>query len=320
MTNYQKPFSLAIITPFYNEESATIEQYFHTMIPILASLTHEWRIICINDGSTNETQQILMNYAHNETRISVINFSRNFGKEAAITAGLKYAINHDAVIPLDADLQDPPSVINTMIERWQQGYDVVLAKRNKRQDAWCKRWCASVYYWLLNKLTNGHIPPHVGDFRLLDKKVVQVLNQLPEKSRYMKGIFSWVGFKTTTICYRRPERECGIAKQSFAKLWKLALDGIFAFSTLPLKVWTYIGLAISSIALLYALWIIINVLFYGSNLPGYSSIMVAILFMGGINLFSLGIMGEYIARIYKEVKNRPLYVIDTMANIKPLEK
>lgn len=285
-----------------------METYFKRVVPILNSVSTLWEIICIDDGSKDSTLTMLKQKSALEPKIKVISFTRNFGKEAALTAGLLHA-SGDAVIPIDADLQDPPELIPQMVAQWLNGYDVVLAVRSKRNDSFIKNLISDFYHVLISKLTNGQIPPRVGDFRLMDKKVVDVVNLLSEKSRYMKGIFSWVGFNKTYVNYERPSRKEGEATQSFAKLWKLALDGIFSFSSIPLKVWMYLGIGISGLSFLYALYIILKTIILGVDLPGYASLMVAVLFMGGINLLSLGILGEYVARIYKEVKNRPLFLI-----------
>lgn len=302
-----KKFKLSIVTPFFNEEES-LDHFFTNITPHLNSISNDWEIICIDDGSSDNTLSLLKERAAKNSKIKVLSFSRNFGKEAALTAGLEFA-SGDAIIPIDADLQDPPELIGQMVSKWLSGSEVVLAMRSSRHDNFIKNLLSDSYHLLISKLTRGHIPARVGDFRLMDRKVVEVLKLLPEKSRYMKGLFAWVGFKQSVVTYVRPQRAIGQASQSFTKLWKLALDGIFAFSSLPLKIWLYVGLIFSGFSFLYALFIIIKTLILGIDLPGYASLMVATLFMGGMNLLSLGILGEYVARIYKEVKNRPIYLL-----------
>lgn len=304
-----KKFSLSLIVPFYNE-GATVAMFFASTLPIVEEVTRDYEIICINDGSEDNTLEELKKYHRKNVKIKLINFSRNFGKEAALTAGIECA-SADIVIPIDADLQDPPDLIPKMINKWQEGYNIVLAQRKSRKDKLFKRVTAWAYYKLFAYLTNDKFPPNVGDFRLFDKKVIEVIRLLPEKTRFMKGIFSWVGFKSAIVYYDRPHRIQGTTKLPFLKLLKLAFDGIFSFSTKPLRVWLYIGLFFSTISFLYASFLILKTLILGVDLPGYASIMVTILFIGGLQLVSLGVIGEYIARIYKETKNRPIYIIES---------
>jgi glycosyltransferase involved in cell wall biosynthesis len=311
---FDKKFKLSIIAPFYNEQDV-IKIFFAAMIPILKGVAPQWEILCIDDGSHDKTLEILKEYAKNNDNIKVLSFSRNFGKEAALTCGLLNATG-DCVIPIDADLQDPPELIPLMVSKWLEGYDVVLAKRTKRDDGFLRSKVADLYYYLLNKLTHGTIPKNVGDFRLIDRKVIDVLNLMTEKSRYMKGIFAWVGFKTTVVKYNRPKRVKGEAKQSVIKLWNLALNGLFSFSTTPLRMWLYIGLFISALAFGFALWLVLKTMLFGKDFPGYASIMVTMLFMNGMNFISLGIIGEYVARVYKEVKNRPLFILKESYGLK----
>lgn len=299
---------ISLVVPMYNE-SEGLEQFFTTVIPILEQIGPLWEIICVNDGSRDETLTQLIAYHQRDPRIKVINFSRNFGKEAATTAGIDFARGR-AVIPMDADLQDPPELILTMVEKWREGYKVVLATRSERkEDTWLKRHSALMFYRLISAMSEVPIPKNTGDFRLMDRQVVDTLKQLPEKTRFMKGIFAWLGFSTTTIYFERPARFAGQTSWNYWKLWRLALDGIFAFTTLPLQVWTYLGAGISLLSFLYATFLIVRTLLHGVEVPGYASTMVVILFLGGIQLISLGIIGEYIGRIYKEVKGRPIYIV-----------
>ena len=296
----------------YNE-SEVIDHFFEAVTPIL-NLLPDWEIICVDDGSTDDTLHRLYEISEKEERIKVIALSRNFGKEAALTAGIDYATG-DAVIPIDADLQDPPELITDMVTKWKEGFDVVLATRNKRDESWLKKKSARFFYKLMSKMSHTNIPEDTGDFRLMSRKVIEQVNKLRERTRFMKGILSWPGFKTTTIYFDRPERKAGVTSWNYWKLWKFALDGIFSFTTMPLRVWTYIGAIISFFAFVYGSIIILKSILFDADVPGYPSLMVVILFLGGIQLLSLGIIGEYVARIYRETKNRPIYVVDDTKNI-----
>lgn len=299
---------ISLVAPMYNE-SEGLDQFFAKVIPILEKIGPAWEIICVNDGSRDDTLAKLIAHHQRDPRIKVINFSRNFGKEAGTTAGIDFS-RGQAVIPIDADLQDPPELILTMVEKWREGYKVVLATRSERkEDTWLKRHSALMFYRLISAMSEVHIPKNTGDFRLMDRQVVDTLKQLPEKTRFMKGIFAWLGFPTTTIYFERPARFAGQTSWNYWKLWRFALDGIFAFTTLPLQVWTYLGAGISLLSFLYATLLIFRTLLHGVEVPGYASTMVVILFLGGIQLISLGIIGEYVGRIYKEVKGRPIYIV-----------
>lgn len=299
---------VSLIAPMYNE-SEGIDQFFHVVTPILNQISEHWEIICVNDGSKDDTLDKLLGHHERDPRIKIINFSRNFGKEAGTTAGIDFS-KGKAVIPIDADLQDPPELILEMVEKWREGYKVVLATRKERgEDTWLKRSSALMFYRIISAMSEVDIPKNTGDFRLMDRQVVDTLKQLPEKTRFMKGIFAWLGFPTTTIYFDRPQRFAGETSWNYWKLWRFALDGIFAFTTLPLQVWTYLGALISFLSFLYASFLTIRTLIVGVDLPGYASTMVAILFLGGIQLISLGVIGEYVGRIYKEVKGRPIYIV-----------
>ena len=242
--------------------------------------------------------------------LRILNLSRNFGKEAALTAGLSAAVG-DAAIPFDADLQDPPEVIGRLIAEWRKGYDVVLAMRSDRaSDHPAKRVSASLFYKFHNKISKQKIPENVGDFRLMSRRVVKEILQLPENQRFMKGLFSWVGFKTTTIEYERLGRHAGASTFNAWAPWNLALEGLTSFSTAPLRLWLYLGLFYSSIAFFVGTFIVFTTLFYGSDVPGYASMIVVVLFLGGVQLMSVGVLGEYIGRIYLESKRRPSYIIE----------
>lgn len=299
---------LSLIVPLYNEQD-NIDRLFSRLFAVLDPLGLSYEIICINDGSRDNTLASLLAYHQHYDAIKVINLSRNFGKEIALTAGLDYA-SGDAVIPIDADLQDPPELIEKLVEKWQEGYDVVYAMRRSRQgESWFKKFTANAFYRTIGKISQVPIPPNTGDFRLLDRRVVNSLKQMSERTRFMKGLFAWVGYKQTLVEFDREPRFLGNTKWNYWKLWNFAIDGITSFSLLPLKVWSYLGIIISLIALLYALYLVIKTIILGVDIPGYASLMVAILFLGGIQLITLGIMGEYLGRVYMEVKERPLYLV-----------
>ena len=301
--------TISIIAPCYNEEE-TIEPFLRRIEEILTQINEPYEIVFINDGSKDNTLNILLNAKQNFKNIRIINFSRNFGKEAALTAGLDKA-RGEAAIPIDVDLQDPPELIKELVAKWREGYDVVLAKRADRtSDSFAKRVSADLFYKLNGKISNVDIPNNVGDFRLMSKRVVEALKQLPENQRFMKGLFAWVGFKTTVIEYAREKREAGQSSFNGWKLWNFALDGITSFSTLPLRIWLYIGALVSFLSFLYGSFIILKTLIFGVDLPGYASLAVIMLFLGGIQLIGIGILGEYIGRIYSESKRRPSYIIE----------
>ena len=300
---------ISIIAPCYNEEE-TIEPFLRRIEEILTQINEPYEIVFVNDGSKDNTLNVLLSAKQNFKNIRIINFSRNFGKEAALTAGLDKA-RGEAAIPIDVDLQDPPELIKDLVAKWREGYDVVLAKRADRtSDSFAKRVSADLFYKLNGKISNVDIPNNVGDFRLMSKRVVEALKQLPENQRFMKGLFAWVGFKTTVIEYAREKREAGQSSFNGWKLWNFALDGITSFSTLPLRIWLYIGALVSFLSFLYGSFIILKTLIFGVDLPGYASLAVIMLFLGGIQLIGIGILGEYIGRIYSESKRRPSYIIE----------
>ncbi|NMX61197.1 glycosyltransferase family 2 protein [Pseudomonas sp. WS 5059] len=299
---------LSLIVPLFNEELA-IEPFYQAIRREPSLLEHEVEIVFINDGSTDRTLEIARDIALLDRNVVLINFSRNFGKEPALFAGLEYA-SGEAVVPMDADLQDPVEVVACLIEKWQQGADVVLAKRRDRSsDGYLKRHSASLFYHLLNRIAYTHIEENVGDFRLMDRKVVDVIKALPEQQLFMKGVLSWAGFTVAIVEYDRASRVAGQSKFNAWKLWNLALEGITSFSTLPLRLWSYIGAGISLLALGYAGYLIVDKLLFGNEVPGYPSLMTAILFLGGVQLIGIGILGEYVGRIYMEAKHRPRYVV-----------
>ena len=305
---------VSIITPFYNE-SLGVLIFKESVTKVLNSLQeYDFEIICVDDGSTDNTLSKLIAVAHHDHRFRIIELSRNFGKEAAMTAGIDEA-KGNCIIPIDADLQDPPALIGKMLLAWQQGNEVVLAKRIDRStDSFAKRKTAQLFYRLHNVVSNLQIPEDVGDFRLMDRVVVDALKKLPERQRFMKGLFAWVGFKTITVEYVRNARSTGITKFSGWRLWNFAIEGITSFSLVPLKVWTYIGLFGSLFSIFYATFVIIRTWIFGIDLPGYASLLVVMLFFGSLQLMSLGIIGEYIGRIYFESKHRPIYLIKKIIN------
>lgn len=305
---------LSVIVPVKDEEDA-IAPFVARVAPILDSLLPGagpeagWEILFIDDGSEDATLAAILRVHQSEPRVCAVSLSRNFGKEAALTAGLDHA-RGQAVIPIDVDLQDPPEVIGAMLAKWREGYEVVYGVRtNRRTDSLPKRLTADLYYRAHNYLSNDKIPEHAGDFRLLDRSVVDVIRAMPERNRFMKGLFAWSGFRQAAVEYQRARREVGSSKFRYWKLWTLALDGITSASTMPLRIWSYIGLVIAFFSLLYAAVVVIRTMVFGIDVPGYPSLMVAILFFGGLQLVSLGVLGEYVGRILIETKRRPIYVV-----------
>jgi len=301
---------LSIVAPFYNEEGG-VTTFFDRINHVYQSISgyYDLEVVCINDGSSDRTFAELLRARESNSYIRIIDFSRNFGKEAALTAGLDFATG-DIVVPMDSDLQHPPEVVLEMIEKWEEGFEVVLAKRIDRDtDQPIQKFSARAFYKLSNYILHIELPPDVGDFRLMDRKVVESVKSLRETCRFMKGIFSWVGYRTTVIDYRPDSRNHGKSSFNTWKLWNFALDGITSFSTVPLRVWTYIGSAISLLAFLYGLFLIGKTFLLGIDIPGFASIMVVLLFTAGVQLIGIGVLGEYLGRIYTETKRRPKYII-----------
>ena len=310
----EKP-DISIIVSVYNEEDS-LDIFFKTIRQTMEQKKeYHYEIICVDDGSTDDTFSLLQKYAQEDFRIKVIKFSRNFGKEYGLMAGLKYCSGR-AAVPIDVDLQDPPELILQFIEKWEEGYDMVYGIRNDRAcDTWLKRWTAKLFYKTYNLMTRSPIPYNAGDYRLIDRKIIDTILELPERNIFMKGIFGWTGFKSCGIKYVRQKRVAGVSKWNYWKLWNFALDGITASTTLPLRIWTYLGSMLSFLGLLYALYIIIRTITYGADVPGYASLLVFILLVGGVQMIILGILGEYIGRIFIEVKHRPLYIVEKEVNI-----
>lgn len=312
-------FKLSIVVPMYNEED-NIDYFYKKITEVLEQNNYRYEIVCVNDGSKDRTLTKISEIAVSDSRIKVIDLSRNFGKEIAMSAGLKYSTG-DAVIPIDADLQDPPELIPKLVEKWKEGFDVVYATRQRREgETVLKKTTAHLFYRFIQKITRIDIPADTGDFRLMSRQVVDALNELPEQHRFMKGLFSWVGFRQTSIEYQREPRFAGKTSFNYWKLWNFAIEGITSFSFAPLQIAMYLGFAISLLSLIYAGYLVFSTLFNGNAVPGYPSLMVAILFFGGVQLITLGIIGEYIGRIYNETKRRPLYYVRETINCDSLAK
>lgn len=303
--------TLSIVVPVKDEEE-NIPLCVERVAPILNQLLpppDSWEILFVDDGSEDGTLRAIAAVHEREPRVRALSLTRNFGKEAALSAGLDYA-SGNAVIPLDVDLQDPPEVIGEMLAKWREGFEVVYGiRRNRSSDSLPKRLTADLYYRAHNFLSNDKIPEHAGDFRLLDRAVVDVIKTMPERNRFMKGMFAWGGFRRAGVEYDRAARVAGTTKFRYWRLWTLALDGITSTSTWPLRIWGYLGLVIAFFAFLYGSFLIIRTVVLGIDVPGYPSLMVAVLFLGAIQLISLGVMGEYVGRILIETKQRPIYVV-----------
>ncbi len=306
---------LSIIVSMYNEQES-LDTFFVEIKKVLKKLSsYSYEIVCIDDGSVDKTFEMLEERAQKDDTIKVIKFSRNFGKEYGMMAGLRYCRGR-AAIPMDVDLQDPPKLIIDFVKKWEEGYDMVYGIRNDRtSDTFLKRYTAKLFYKIYNLMTRSPIPYNAGDYRLLDRKVINAILSLKERNVFMKGIFGWTGFKSCGVNYVRQKRCAGVSKWNYWKLWNFALDGITASTTFPLRIWTYLGTILSFTGMLYALYIIIKTIAYGVDVPGYASLLVFILLLGGIQMIILGILGEYIGRIFIEVKNRPLYIVDKRVNM-----
>ncbi|MGW8463278.1 glycosyltransferase family 2 protein [Pseudomonas sp. CLCA07] len=298
---------ISLVVPIYNEQEAL--PIFYECIRGRNDLSnYDIEIVFVNDGSSDGSANIIYGFMKNDALVKLVEFTRNFGKEPALFAGLECS-SGEAVIPIDVDLQDPIEVVSRLIEKWLDGASVVLAKRiDRHSDIMLKRKSAEWFYKLHNKISQLKIEENVGDFRLLSRQVVDNILLLPERNLFMKDILSWVGGKTEVVEYCRPERVAGKSKFNGWKLWNLAIEGITSCSTVPLRVWTYIGFGVALFAFLYAVWMILDKVFFGNQVPGYPSLMTVILFIGGVQLIGIGVLGEYIGRIYTEVKGRPKYI------------
>lgn len=299
---------LSIVVPMYNE-SENVGPFYERLKKVLDQIGESYEIICVNDGSTDDTMEKLLKIREMDSNVKIIDFSRNFGKEIALTAGIDFS-SGEAIIPIDVDLQDPPEIIPELISKWREGYDVVYATRLSREgESWIKRVTAALFYRMAKKIMHINIPKDTGDFRLMSKIVVETLKDMRERNRFMKGLFAWVGFPSSVVYYNREIRYAGKTKWNYWKLWQFAIDGITSFSYIPLQIATYFGFIVAFLSFIYALFIVLRTLFLGIELPGYASTITIILFLGGIQLICIGILGEYIGRIYNEVKQRPLYIV-----------
>jgi glycosyltransferase involved in cell wall biosynthesis len=299
---------LSLVIPMHNEEPV-MDALFERLNATAGKLDLTLEIVCVDDGSRDGTLELLRLRAAKDKRIRALSLSRNFGKEAALTAGLEAATG-DMVIPLDADLQDPPELIAEFVALWEQGYDVVYGVRADRSsDTVLKRTTANLFYRLFNSVSDYPIPASTGDFRLMDRRVVEALKELPERNRFMKGLFAWVGFRQVGVPYVRPARLAGETAWGYRKLFRFAIDGVTAFTTLPLRIWTIVGVGAAIAAVLMGLGLILRVLIVGRDVPGYASLMVVVLFGFALQMIALGVMGEYIGRMYQEVKGRPTYLV-----------
>ena len=301
--------TITIVIPVMNEEDA-VQPFVETVSNELKNINYKLEFIFVDDGSKDNTVRNIKNLINQDERINLLKLSRNFGKEAAMTAGVDHSTG-DAVIPMDVDLQDPPEVIHEFIKKWEEGFDTVYGVRKSRdEDTTGKRASAGLFYKIFNKISDTSIPYNTGDFRLIDRKIVDVLKNLPEKNRFMKGLFAWPGFSSIGVAYDRPARRHGKTKFNVWKLWNFAVDGITSFSTWPLRIWSYIGGIIALISLIFMFCIVLRTFIYGIDWPGYASLMSAILFFGAMQLISIGVIGEYLGRLYIESKNRPIYIVD----------
>jgi len=299
---------VTLLIPVLNEES-TVEIFLDTVSGVLRTVDYDFEYLFVDDGSTDRTVEILKRRRAADKTVKIVQLSRNFGKEHALAAGLDFA-SGDAVIPMDVDMQDPPELIPEFLKHWEQGFEVVIGVRNERScDSVLKRITAEIFYKIINLMSQVPITPNAGDFRLLDRKVVEVIRAMPERVRFTKGVFAWVGFPQIQIPYTRRKRSAGTSKWNYWRLWNFALDGLTGFSTVPVRIWSYIGGVIALLGFVYAFYILILSLVSSNPVPGYASLMICIMLLGGIQLISLGVIGEYLGRIYEETKGRPLYVV-----------
>ena len=314
--NNEPPVTLSVIVPFYNE-AEVLPECHERLTKVLESLPERCEIVYVDDGSSDNSRQIAQSLSSESCLVRCVGLSRNFGKESAMSAGLEYCRGL-AVVLIDADLQDPPELIPQMLEKWREGYDVVnMQRKNRDGETWMKKFTAASFYRVMNFFSNMNIPENVGDFRLLSREVVDHINQLPEKNRYMKGVFTWPGFKQATIQFDRDARHSGETKWNYLKLIGLAVDGITSFSIRPLRIATVLGTLIALSSFIYGGVIVAQTLLYGSNPDGYPSLMVVQLAIGGIQLLTIGVLGEYIGRIFTEVKGRPIYLIQEVTDVVP---
>jgi len=304
----RKGRKLSLVIPMHNE-AEVLDTLFKRLDDVIASAGVKAEIVCVDDGSRDDTFRLLEERAKADPRIKLLPLARNFGKEAALTAGLDN-VTGDVVVPLDADLQDPPELILEFLTLWEQGYDVIYGVRTDRtSDSFSKRLTANLFYDVFNRLADYPIPASTGDFRLMDREVVEALKTLPERNRFNKGLFAWVGFRQIGVPYVRPARAAGTTSWASTALWRLAVDGITSFSTVPLRMWSLIGFGAAGLAILYAVILVGRVLLFGRDVPGYASIMVVVLFCFAVQMVAFGVMGEYVGRLYQEAKGRPIYIL-----------
>ena len=313
MARLDDDYKVALIVPVYNEED-TIATFVSTVESKLEPILEHLEIVFVDDGSKDKSAQIIEELMEHNERIALIKLSRNFGKEAAMTAAIDMC-DADALIPIDVDLQDPPELVLEFVKIWrEQGVDTVYGKRvDRSSDSETKRISSGGFYYVFNKLSGRvKIPENVGDFRLIDSKIIQTVRNLNESNRFMKGLYAWPGFTSCEVDYVRPERSAGTTKWNYWKLWNFALDGIVSFSSLPLRVWSYIGAGVGFLGLVYMVYILVSTMIKGVSVPGYASLMCVVLFLGSIQLISIGVLGEYLGRVSEEVKKRPVYVVSTI--------
>ncbi len=313
MARLDDDYKVALVVPVYNEEE-TIATFVSTVENKLEPILEHLEIVFVDDGSKDKSAQIIEELMEHNERIALIKLSRNFGKEAAMTAAIDMC-DADALIPIDVDLQDPPELVLEFVKIWrEQGVDTVYGKRvDRSSDSETKRISSGGFYYVFNKLSGRvKIPENVGDFRLIDSKIIQTVRNLNESNRFMKGLYAWPGFTSCEVDYVRPERSAGTTKWNYWKLWNFALDGIVSFSSLPLRVWSYIGAGVGFLGLIYMVYILVSTMIKGVSVPGYASLMCVVLFLGSIQLISIGVLGEYLGRVSEEVKKRPVYVVSTI--------
>ena len=300
---------ISVVVPAYNE--AEVLGTFHARLAqVMRAVGENWEVVFVNDGSRDATLSVMEALRRADPHVGIVNLSRNFGKEIAVTAGLDHAIG-DAVVVIDADLQDPPELIPQLVAAWRQGFDTVYAQRRRRDgETWAKKMTATVFYRLMHRIGRVELPPDTGDFRLISRRVVAALGQLREQHRFMKGLFAWVGFPSTAVLYDRAPRHAGQTKWNYWKLWNLALEGITGFTVMPLKLATYLGLIVGLMAAAYLCVIVVKTILFGNSVAGYPSLLAVVLFLSGVQLVTLGVIGEYLGRIFNETKHRPLYFVE----------
>lgn len=319
MSAQPTPLRLSVVAPAYNEQE-TLREFHRRLSAVLDGIAAASEVVYVNDGSSDATLALMQELRAGDDRVTIVDLSRNFGKEIAMTAGLDHA-RGEAVIVIDTDLQDPPELIPQLIEEWRNGFDVVYAKRIEREgESALKKVTAAAFYRVIQRVSRVRIPADTGDYRLLSRRAVDALGQLREQHRFMKGLFSWIGFPQKAVLYRRDPRFAGIGKFNYWRLWNFALEGITSFTITPLKIATYVGVIVALLSFLAAAWIIYKTLAFGDPVPGYPSLMVVVLFLGGLQLLFIGVMGEYLGRLFNESKRRPLYFVNAYEPAKTLGK